>query len=148
MPPPTSSDPVSADPTDHRTAAPVSSSPESHADCEALGDIVDRVSNKWVVKVVGHLSSGPLRFNALMRALPGVSHRMLTLTLRGLQRDGLVLRTTYPTNPPQVDYALTELGRSLTGPLAGIAAWASERRTEIERARGAFDAEITPAPKA
>ena len=109
------------------------------ADCRGLAQIIDRVGDKWTVMVVGHLSAGPMRFNALMRAIPGISHRMLTLTLRGLQRDGLVKRTAFATVPLRVDYELTGLGKSLTGPLAGLAAWASANRPEIERAQQDYD---------
>ena len=109
-------------------------------ECRGLAQVIDRVGDKWAVMVVGHLSQEPhLRFNALMRAIPGVSHRMLTLTLRGLERDGLVSRTAYATIPPRVDYALTPLGRSLTEPLAILAAWATRHRADIESARHAFD---------
>ena len=108
-------------------------------DCLGLAQVIDRVGDKWVVMVVGHLSESPvLRFNALMRLIPGVSHRMLTLTLRGLERDGLVSRTAFATVPPRVDYALTDLGRSLTEPLAGLAKWASANRSRIEAARRAY----------
>ena len=109
-------------------------------DCRGLAQIIDRVGDKWTVMVVGHLSErGTMRFNALMRAIPGVSHRMLTLTLRGLERDGLVRRTPYATVPLRVDYELTALGRSLTEPLAMLARWASARREEIETARAEYD---------
>lgn len=108
-------------------------------ECRALGQIIDRIADKWAVMVVGHLSQGTMRFNALQRAVPGVSHRMLTLTLRALQRDGIVRRTAFATVPPRVDYELTPLGRSLTTPLSALAAWASERRDEIEAARSAYD---------
>lgn len=117
--------------------------PEAVVDCRALGQIIDRIADKWAVMVVGHLSaSGTMRFNALMRAIPGVSHRMLTLTLRGLQRDGIVSRTAFATIPPRVDYALTPLGLSLTGPLSMLAGWASGNRVEIEAARVAYDVEV------
>ena len=90
--------------------------PDAGAECKALGEIIDRIADKWAVMVVGHLSqTGTMRFNELIRAIPGVSHRMLTLTLRALQRDGIVSRTPYATIPPRVDYALTPLGQSLTG---------------------------------
>jgi DNA-binding HxlR family transcriptional regulator len=105
-----------------------------------LAQIIDRVGDKWTVLVVGYLSEHPIvRFNALMRAIPGVSHRMLTLTLRGLERDGLVKRTPYATVPPRVEYELTELGRSLRKPLSLLAKWASAQRAEIEAAQRRYD---------
>jgi DNA-binding HxlR family transcriptional regulator len=107
--------------------------------CKALGNILDRVGDKWTVMVVGNLSDGPMRFNALQRAVAGVSHRMLTLTLRGLERDGLVSRTDFATVPPRVDYELTKLGHSLKEPLEILAQWAQANRSAIERARKAFD---------
>ncbi|WP_375381140.1 winged helix-turn-helix transcriptional regulator [uncultured Sphingomonas sp.] len=116
--------------------------PDAAGECRSLGQIIDRIADKWAVMVVGHLSAeGTMRFNALMRAIPGVSHRMLTLTLRGLQRDGIVSRTAFPTIPPRVDYALTPLGQSLTVPLSHLASWASEHRTAVEAARSAYDVE-------
>ena len=108
--------------------------------CRGLAQIIDRIGDKWTVMVVGHLSGGTMRFNQLMRAIPGISHRMLTLTLRALERDGLVARTAYPTVPPRVDYELTELGRSLTEPLSHLADWASARRDRIEAAQRRYDA--------
>ncbi len=121
----------------------------SREDCRGLAQVIDRVGDKWAVMVVGNLSErSPMRFNELMRAIPGVSHRMLTLTLRGLERDGLVRRTPFATVPPRVDYALTELGRSLTGPLALIAAWATASRAEIETARRDFDVQHADAAPA
>ncbi|WP_245428484.1 winged helix-turn-helix transcriptional regulator [Kumtagia ephedrae] len=110
-----------------------------HEACRALGQILDRVGDKWTVMAVGALSKGPLRFNALMRTIGGVSHRMLTLTLRGLERDGLVTRTAYPTIPPKVEYELTPLGRSLIEPLRVLSGWAIENRPAIELSRAAFD---------
>ena len=113
----------------------------SKDECRGLAQIIDRVGNKWTVMVVGHLSEhGLMRFNALLRAIPGVSHRMLTLTLRGLARDGLVQRTAYATVPPRVEYELTELGLSLTEPLTLLARWASDRRGSIEAAQRDYDA--------
>ncbi len=109
-------------------------------DCRGLAQIIDRIGDKWTVMVVGHLSErGTMRFNALMRAIPGVSHRMLTLTLRGLEREGLVRRTPYASVPLRVDYELTVLGRSLTEPLALLARWASAHREQIEAARADYD---------
>jgi DNA-binding HxlR family transcriptional regulator len=89
--------------------------------------------------VVGTLAYGPMRFNALMRAIGGVSHRMLTLTLRGLERDGLLTRTAYATIPPKVVYELTGLGRSLIEPLKVLKGWAVENQAAIDIARIAFD---------
>lgn len=89
--------------------------------------------------VVGALSKGPLRFNAIMREIGGVSHRMLTLTLRGLERDGLVTRTAYATIPPKVEYELTELGLSLIEPLRTLASWAIQNRPAVEMARAKFE---------
>ena len=118
-------------------AAALQAGASDHAEenCRALGAVLDRIGSKWTVMVVGVLSNGPTRFNAIMRALPGVSHRMLTLTLRGLERDGLVKRTPYPTIPPRVDYELTALGHSLIEPLAGLASWARANLSKIEAAR-------------
>jgi DNA-binding HxlR family transcriptional regulator len=118
-------------------AVPVSEDP--HADCRSLGQVLDRIGNKWTIMAVGALSHGPLRFNALLRRIGGVSHRMLTLTLRGLERDGLVKRTAFATIPPRVDYELTPLGHSLIGPLSTLSQWGRDHRTEIEQARTEFD---------
>jgi len=90
---------------------------------------------------VDSLTQGPRRFNAIMRHIEGVSHRMLTLTLRGLERDGLVKRTAYATIPPKVEYELTELGRSLIEPLSALGDWALRNHPTIEAARQKFEAE-------
>lgn len=119
-----------------RTPAP--SSPDAET-CKAFGNILDRVGDKWTVLVVGALAAGPMRFNALQRATEGVSHRMLTLTLRGLERDGLVKRTAFATVPPRVDYELTKLGQSLKPALEVLAAWVRTNRVAVEDARKAFD---------
>jgi DNA-binding HxlR family transcriptional regulator len=111
---------------------------EDHADCLAVLRVLDRVGDKWTVMVVGALSQGPVRFNTIMRVVDGISHRMLTLTLRGLQCDGLVKRTAYATIPPKVEYELTELGRTLIEPLRTLAAWAKLNRRAIEAARAEF----------
>ena len=115
---------------------------DTASDCRALGQVIDRIADKWAVMVVGHLAQGDtLRFNELMRAIPGVSHRMLTLTLRALQRDGIIRRMPYATIPPRVDYTLTPLGLSLTGPLKALAGWASDNRQAVEEARVSYDRE-------
>lgn len=112
---------------------------EGAANCKALGQILDRVGDKWTVMVVGVLSRGPMRFNALQRAIPGVSHRMLTITLRALERDGLVKRIAFATIPPRVDYELTDAGRSLKEPLERLATWARSQQAGIEDARRLYD---------
>ncbi|ENN83860.1 putative transcriptional regulator (plasmid) [Rhizobium freirei PRF 81] len=112
---------------------------QQHEKCKLLGQILDRIGDKWTIMAVGALSGGPMRFNELMRRIGGVSHRMLTLTLRGLERDGMVRRTAYPTIPPKVEYELTPLGRSLTEPLAILLQWGEKHSGEIETARNVFD---------
>jgi DNA-binding HxlR family transcriptional regulator len=109
-------------------------------DCRAMSEILARVGDKWTVLVVGVLGDGPKRFTEIRRALGSISQRMLTLTLRGLERDGLVTRTVIATIPPRVDYELTIVGRSLLEPVNGLALWVSTNRTVIEDARRRFDA--------
>jgi DNA-binding HxlR family transcriptional regulator len=108
-------------------------------DCRALGEILARIGDKWSVFVVGMLSDGPMRFNEIRRSINGISQRMLTLTLKGLERDGLVTRTVYPTIPPRVEYALTDLGGTLIRTLNDLAGWARANKSKVERARQAFD---------
>ena len=110
-----------------------------HGDCRALGEVLSRIGDKWTVFVVGLLSKGPMRFNEIRRAVGGISQRMLTLTLRGLERDGFATRTVFPTVPPRVDYALTELGKTLIAPLEQIAKWAISHQDEVADARANFD---------
>ena len=107
--------------------------------CRALVQLIGQIGDKWTVLVVGVLSLGPSRFNTLMREVPGISHRMLTLTLRALERDGLVNRTAFAIIPPRVDYELTEVGHSLTEPLARLAEWAASKQELIEIARELYD---------
>lgn len=109
-------------------------------DCRAVSETLARIGDKWTVLVVELLRDGPTRFNELRRAINGISQRMLTLTLRGLERDGLVTRTVYPTIPPRVEYQLTSLGQTLREPLSAIADWARTHRPAIERAQKLFDA--------
>ncbi|MBB4041831.1 DNA-binding HxlR family transcriptional regulator [Microvirga flocculans] len=109
-------------------------------DCRTVTEILSRVGDKWSVQVVVQLGSGPKRFNELRRIVSGISQRMLTLTLRGLERDGLVTRTVYPTIPPRVEYQLTGLGCSLLKTVRALGAWAIENRDEILAARRRFDA--------
>jgi DNA-binding HxlR family transcriptional regulator len=115
-------------------------------DCRAVSEILARVGDKWTVLVVGVLGDGPKRFSEVRRALGSISQRMLTLTLRGLERDGLVTRTVFPTIPPRVDYELTMLGRSLLKPVNGLGLWARQNRATIEDARRRFDAADRNAP--
>ena len=108
--------------------------------CQAVSSILSRVGDKWTVLVVMMLADGPRRFNELKRMIGGVSQRMLTLTLRGLERDGLVTRTLFPTIPPRVDYELTPLGHSLRLPIQALGDWAFAHLEVIDEARTAFDA--------
>ena len=109
-------------------------------DCRAVSEVLSRVGDKWTVLVVSTLGDGPKRFNELRRALGSISQRMLTLTVRALERDGLVTRTVFPTNPPRVDYELTDLGRSLLEPVSALGTWARHNRPAIQQSRQRFDA--------
>ena len=102
--------------------------------------MLSRVGDKWSVLIVMLLCDGPRRFNEIKRLVGGISQRMLTLTLRGLERDGMVSRTMFPTVPPRVDYALTPLGRSLSEPVLALGSWARVHLDEIDAARDSFDA--------
>jgi len=108
-------------------------------DCAAVREILSLVGDKWSVMVVVSLTEGRVRFSALKRGIDGISQRMLTLTLRNLERDGLVTRVVHPTTPPRVDYALSALGRTLLGPVTTLAKWAWKSRPTIERARARYD---------
>ena len=110
-----------------------------YGDCKVTGAVLARIGDKWTVFVIACLASRTMRFNELKRRIGGVSQRMLTLTLRGLERDGLVMRTVYPTVPPRVDYDLTPLGRTLVEPLRGISAWAQANLPKVSAAREAYD---------
>jgi len=102
--------------------------------------IVDRLGDKWTLLVVATLNDGRLRYTELKSRIPGVSQRMLSLTLRNLERDGLVSRTAYAEMPPRVEYALTDVGESLTGPAMALANWAVEHNPSIESKRAEYDA--------
>jgi len=108
-------------------------------DCRGVSEILSRIGDKWTVLVVTRLGQGPLRFNEMRRIIGGISQRMLTLTLRGLERDGLVTRTVFPTIPPRVDYELTELGHSLLEPVRVLGDWARQHETCIKASRQRFD---------
>ena len=118
---------------------PVPAPHPDHNDCRGVASILARVGDKWSVFVIMMLGDGPKRFNELKRLVGGISQRMLTLTLRGLERDGLVTRTVFPTIPPRVDYELTDLGRGLSGPVKALGEWAIAHRDQIEDARVRFD---------
>ncbi len=108
-------------------------------DCAALREVLSLIGDKWSVLVVVNLGEGTKRFSELKRNIDGISQRMLTMTVRGLERDGLVKRTVFPTTPPRVDYALTKLGKKLLEPVSSLARWAWRHRPEMERARAEFD---------
>ena len=110
------------------------------AGCRNVAPVLNRVGDKWSMLIVMILADGPKRFNELKRAIDGISQRMLTLSLRGLERDGLVSRTVAPTVPPRVDYALTELGTSLREPVKALGEWAIAHIGCIRAAQARFDA--------
>ena len=109
--------------------------------CRTISTLLSRVGDKWTALVVQTLADGPRRFNELRREIPSVSQRMLTLTLRNLERDGLVNRTVTPSIPPRVDYELTELGHSLQKPICGLVQWSIDNVGAIHEAQARFDAE-------
>jgi DNA-binding HxlR family transcriptional regulator len=111
-----------------------------HEDCRKVSPVLAKVGDKWSVLIVMLLRDGPRRFNEIKRMVGGISQRMLTLTLKGLERDGMVTRTVFPTIPPRVDYELTDLGRSLSKPVQALGLWAQAHMDEIEASRKRFDA--------
>lgn len=113
--------------------------PQPH-DCRPVGEILDQIGGKWTVLIINRLGGGPLRFSEIKRELNGISQKMLTATLRDLERDGFVHRTVTPSIPPRVDYELTDLGRELHGPLSVLGDWAVRNRERVLRARSAFEA--------
>src|SRR5712691_8244652 len=118
---------------------PVNGHPAQPADCQAR-EVLDRVGDKWSMFVVGRLGGGTLRFTELRRSIDGISQRMLTVTLRGLERDGIVSRTVHPVIPPRVEYALTPMGRTLLDTIGELVTWADSHLDEIDAARAAYDA--------
>ena len=108
-------------------------------DCRPISEILSRVGDKWSVLVIAMLGDGSLRFGELKKHIGGISQKMLTSTLRGLERDGFVTRTVYPTIPPRVDYELTRLGRDLLVPVKALTAWARANQARVEAARERFD---------
>jgi DNA-binding HxlR family transcriptional regulator len=108
-------------------------------DCRAVSGILQRVGDKWTVLVVSKLGDGRLRFTELREAVGGISQKMLTTTLRGLERDGFVIREQFPTIPPRVEYELTELGRELLEPVNALGLWARRNADRVNEARRRFD---------
>ena len=121
----------------------------THADpvrmdtCRAR-DVLDRIGDKWSVYVIGLLGDGPRRFTDLLRRIDGISQRMLTVTLRGLERDGVVTRTVYPVVPPRVDYALTPTGHTLLATVRQLIEWADDHTADIDAARARYDTRVAP----
>jgi DNA-binding HxlR family transcriptional regulator len=109
------------------------------SECKTIQDILGRVGDKWSVLIVVKLAQAPHRFNELKREITGISQRMLTFTLRGLEREGLIMRTVYDTVPPSVEYRLTELGLSLKEPVVMLGMWVVENQYAIQKAREDFD---------
>ncbi len=113
-----------------------------------IREILERVGDKWSLQVIFHLGAGAQRFTGLKRSIDGVSQRMLTVTLRGLERDGIVSRTMYPVIPPRVEYALTPLGATLLDAAGTLVSWADAHLAEVDAARAAYDARAAAGAKA
>jgi DNA-binding HxlR family transcriptional regulator len=109
-------------------------------DCRRVIPVLARVGDKWTVLVIAVLRNGPCRFNELKRSIDGISQQMLTRTLKMLERDGMVIRTAFATRPPQVQYELSELGKSLSVPVLALGKWAYDNLTAIDDARNNYDA--------
>lgn len=108
-------------------------------DPDVFRSVLDRIGDKWSLLLIGILEEGPMRFTELLRTIPGISRRMLTMTLRALERDGVITRTIYAEVPPRVEYQMTELGRTLTEPVLTLAKWAADNQAAIIANRAAFD---------
>lgn len=106
--------------------------------CQTISELLSRVGDKWTIQVIGALGDGPMRFNALKREITDISQKMLSTTLRNLERDGFVSREVEPTTPPRVTYALTDLGRELATPVFALAQWTGENAQRILDARAAY----------
>ena len=116
-----------------------SAQPSRPSSCPAR-TVLGRIGDKWAIYVVDRLGDGPRRFSELHRGIEGITGRMLTVTLRGLERDGIVTRTIHPVIPPRVDYALTPMGRTLLATIGQLVTWADSHLDEIDAARAAYDA--------
>ncbi|RAO13882.1 winged helix-turn-helix transcriptional regulator [Micromonospora noduli] len=123
----------------HVRAAPGPCAHWNDEDADFIREVLDLVGDKWSVLIIGTLADGSVRYSDLGDAIPGISQRMLTLTLKHLQRTGLVTRTSYPEVPPRVEYALTDLGRSLLSTVLALAAWSADHHAEIRRHQTAYD---------
>jgi len=104
-------------------------------------DMLARVGDKWTMLAIENLAAGPLRFTSLQRSMAGISHRVLTVTLRALERDGLVKRTVYPESPPRVEYQLTSLGKEMIPPVLGLITWIQDNRVELSRHQRASESD-------
>jgi DNA-binding HxlR family transcriptional regulator len=113
-------------------------------DADFIREILDLVGDKWSVLIIGTLADGPTRYSDLAAAIPGISQRMLTLTLKHLRRSGLVNRTAYAEVPPRVEYSLTDLGTTLLSTVLELAAWSADRHVEIRRHQNAYDTSAKP----
>lgn len=112
--------------------------------CLKISQVLARIGDKWSLLIVGRLGGGPMRFGQLLRSIEDISQRMLTRTLRGLERDGLVRRTVVADLPPHVEYELTDLGRSLQQPVTVLSDWAADNLSAIDAARSSYDAADQP----
>ncbi len=124
------------------------SEPHHPGRCKMVNDVISLAGDKWSVQVVMFLGGGKKRFSEIKRSVDGVSQKMLTTTLRGLERDGYVTRTVFPTIPPRVDYELTPLGQELRKPLSDLGAWALANYSRVAEARATYDARETKPEKA
>lgn len=127
------------DSTALKEISPPRAAPYEHEACRSIHELLSLVGDKWTMQVVRQLGGGTKRFNELRRAIEGISQKMLTITLRNLERDGFVTRTVYPTIPPRVEYALTDIGCELLVPIKALAEWVIANRDRIDDARRRFD---------
>jgi DNA-binding HxlR family transcriptional regulator len=127
--------------TEGQQSTPGGSGPGLHGPCRAR-EVFDRVGDKWSVSVIHQLGAGTLRFTDLRQGVEGISQRMLTVTLRGLERDGIVTRIVHPIIPPRVDYDLTPMGRTLLQMVGQLVSWAGEHLGDIDDARAAYDRRV------
>lgn len=128
------------------TATGSETEPGSAATSCRVRTILGRIGDKWAIYVVDRLGAGPRRFSELHRGIDGITARMLTVTLRGLERDGIVTRTVHAAVPPRVDYALTPLGETLGVAIGQLVGWADDHLPEIEAAQAAYDARVIETP--